>query len=68
MDINMYDKKLVSATADKIIEEINEHIDNTIHWQMDPSDFELTEFDDLYELELQIKQQLLFSLIKKVTK
>jgi len=68
MDINMYNKKLVSATADKIIEEINEHIDNTIHWQMDPSDFELTEFDDLYELELQIKQQLLFSLIKKVTK
>ena len=33
---------------------------------MDPSDFELNEFDDLYELELQIKQQLLFSLIKKV--
>ncbi len=68
MDINMYDKKLVSATADKIIEEIDEHIDNTIHWQMDSSEFELSEFDDLYELEFQIKQQLLFSLIKKVTK
>jgi len=64
----MYDKKLIANTADKIIEEVNEHIDNTIHWQIIISDFELNEFDDLYELELQIKQQLLFSLIKKVTK
>lgn len=68
MDINMYDKKLVSATADKIIEEINESIDKAIHWYLAPSDFKLSEFDDLYELELQIKQQVLFSLIKKVTK
>ena len=67
-DINMYNKELIANTADKIIEEVDEHINNTIHWQMDPSDFELSEFDDLYELELQIKQQLLFSLIKKVTK
>ena len=64
----MYDKKLIANTADKIIEEVNQHIDNTIHWQIIISDFELNEFDDLYELELQIKQQLLFSLIKKVTK
>tara|TARA_Y100000385_G_scaffold284993_1_gene344054 strand:+ start:1522 stop:1716 length:195 start_codon:yes stop_codon:yes gene_type:complete len=64
----MYDKNLIANTANKIIEEVDEHINNTIHWQMDPSDFELNEFDDLYELELQIKQQLLFSLIKKVTK
>lgn len=64
----MYDKNLIANIADNIIEEVNEHIDNAIHWQMDPSDFELSEFDDLYELELQIKQQLLFSLIKKVTK
>jgi len=64
----MYDKELVANIADNIIEEVNEHIDNTIHWQIIISDFELNEFDDLYELELQIKQQLLFSLIKKVTK
>ena len=64
----MYDKNLIANIADKIIEEVDEHIDNTIHWQMDPSDFELNEFDDLYELELQVKQQLLFSLIKRVTK
>jgi len=64
----MYNKKLISNVADKIIEEIDEHIDNTIHWQLDPSEFQLNEFDDLYELELQIKQQLLFTLIKRVTK
>ena len=67
-NINMYNKELIANTANKIIEEVDEHINNTIHWQMDPSDFELNEFDDLYELELQIKQQLLFSLIKRVTK
>ena len=64
----MYNKELIANTANKIIEEIDEHINNKIQWQIDPSDFELSEFDDLYELELQIKQQLLFSLIKKVTK
>jgi len=64
----MYDKNLIANIADKIIEEVDEHIDNTIHWQLDPSEFQLNEFDDLYELELQVKQQLLFSLIKRVTK
>jgi len=64
----MYDKNLIANVADKIIEEVDEHIDNTIHWQLDPSEFQLNEFDDLYELELQIKQQVLFSLIKRVTK
>lgn len=64
----MYDKNLIANIASKIIEEVDEHIDNTIHWQLDPSEFQLNEFDDLYELELQVKQQLLFSLIKKVTK
>ena len=64
----MYDKKLTGNVADKIIEEVDEHINNTIHWQLNPSEFQLNEFDDLYELELQVKQQLLFSLIKRVTK
>jgi len=59
----MYNKELIANIADKIIEEVDEHINNTIHWQLDSS-----EFDDLYELELQIKQQLLFTLIKRVTK
>lgn len=56
--------KLIQYTADKIIEEIDEHIDNTIAWQLETE----AEGDDLYELELKIKQQVLFSLIKKVTK
>jgi hypothetical protein len=64
----MYNKELIANTANKIIEEVNKHIDDTIHWQLDSSEFGLNEFDDLYELELQIKQQLLFTLIKRVTK
>lgn len=56
---------LVQNTASKIIEEIDEHIDNTIHWSLDDDNIDS---DDLYELELKIKQQVLFSLIKKVTK
>lgn len=63
----MYDKTLIQNTADDIIEEIDEHIDNTIAWQLDSSTTDL-EGDELYALELQIKQQVLFSLIKKVTK
>jgi hypothetical protein len=57
--------KLVQQIADQIIYEIDEHIDNTIAWQLDADDLE---GDDLTELELQIKQQVLFSLIKTVTK
>ena len=64
----MYNKELIANTANKIIEEVNKHIDDTIHWQLDSSEFGLNEFDDIYELELQIKQQLLFTLIKRVTK
>ena len=57
--------KLIQQIADKCIDEIDEHIDNTIHWQLDIDDLE---DDDLTELELKIKQQILFTLIKKVTK
>ncbi len=57
--------KLIQEIADRIIEDINEYIDNTIAWQFSETEIE---GDDLHELELQIKQQLLFSLIKKVTK
>jgi hypothetical protein len=56
--------KLVQQIADQIIYEIDEHIDNTIAWQLKTD----AEGDDLAELELQIKQQVLFSLIKTVTK
>ena len=51
--------------ADHCIEVIDQYIDNTIHWQLDGEDIEA---GDLDELELKIKQQILFTLIKKVTK
>ena len=59
--------KLIQEIADRCIEEIDEHIDNTIDWQLNFDDDDL-EGDEVYELELKIKQQILFSLIKRVTK
>lgn len=59
---------LIQQIADQCIEEIDEHIDNTIHWQLTFDDETDEPQIDLYELELKIKQQILFSLIKKVTK
>jgi len=55
--------KIVETIASHIIEEIDEHIDNTIHWQLDDDTIEYSD-----ELELKVKQQVLFSLIKRVTK
>lgn len=58
--------KLVQEIADRCIEEIDEHIDNTIHWQLN---FDDDDGDELTgELEHKIKQQILFTLIKRVTK
>ena len=59
---------LIQQIADQCIEEIDEHIDNTIHWQLTFDDETDEPQIDSYELELKIKQQILFSLIKKVTK
>tara|TARA_B110000858_G_scaffold198316_1_gene263943 strand:- start:794 stop:976 length:183 start_codon:yes stop_codon:yes gene_type:complete len=58
--------KLIQKTADNCIKEINEHIDNTIAWNLN-STTDL-DGDEYYQLELKIKQQILFTLIKKVTK
>ena len=58
--------KLIQQIANKCIDEIDEHIDNTIHWQFE-FDNEIIEDDELDELQLKIKQQILFTLIKKVT-
>ena len=60
--------KLIKEIADRCIEEIDEHIENTIHWQLDYDDETNEPQIDLTELELKIKQQILFSLIKRVTK
>lgn len=56
---------IVQQIADKCIEDIDQYIDNTIHWQLDDENIEA---GDLNELELKVKQQILFTLIKKVTK
>jgi hypothetical protein len=55
--------KIIETIASRIIEEIDEHIDNTIHWQLDDDNLEYSA-----DLELKVKQQVLFSLIKRVTK
>lgn len=60
--------KLIKEIADRCIEEIDEHIENTIHWQLDYDDETNKPQIDLTELEFKIKQQILFSLIKRVTK
>ena len=59
---------LIQKIADQCIEEIDEHIDNTIHWQLDYDDETNEPQVDLSELELKVKQQILFTLIKRVTK
>ena len=59
-------ENIIQKIADRCIEEIDEHIDNTIHWQLN---FDDDDGDELTgELEHKIKQQILFSLIKRVTK
>ena len=55
--------KMIETIASHIIEEIDEHIDNAIHWQLDDDTIEYSD-----ELELKVKQQVLFSLIKRITK
>ncbi len=62
MDTKM--KNIISEIASHCIEEIDEHINNTIAWNM----LKDLDGDDHYELELKIKQQILFTLIKTVMK
>ena len=57
--------KIITLIADQCVEVIDEYIDETIHWQVTDKNFE---GDDFNELELKVKQQILFTLIKKVTK
>ena len=59
--------KIIETIASHVIEEIDEHIDNTIHWATDDDALDYGVLD-LLELELKVKQQVLFSLIKRVTK
>ena len=55
----------IQRISNKCIKEINTEIDRVIHWQLEADDIKV---DKLYDLELKIKQQILFTLIKQVTK
>jgi hypothetical protein len=57
-------ENIIQQCADKCISRINHHIDSIIDMQLDVD----IEGDDFYELKLKVKQQILFSLIKRVTK
>lgn len=61
-------KNMILEVANQCIEEIDLCIDKTIHWQLTDNNDDNANDSDLFELELKIKQQILFSLIKKVTK
>ena len=57
-------ENIIQQCADKCISEINHRIDRIIDMQLDVD----IEGDDFHELALKVKQQILFSLIKRVTK
>ena len=55
--------KAVERFAQECTDDIENYIDKTVHWTMDG-----TNYPDADELELKVKQQILFTLIKRVTK
>jgi len=57
-------ENIIQQIADKSIGEINHRIDRIIDMQLDVD----MEGDELNELTLKVKQQILFTLIKQVTK
>jgi hypothetical protein len=57
-------ENIIQNIADKSIGEINHRIDRIIDLQLDID----IEGDNFEELKLKIKQQILFTLIKQVTK
>ena len=57
-------ENIIQQCADKCISEINHRIDRIIDMQLDID----IEGDDFQKLTLKVKQQILFTLIKQVTK
>tara|TARA_B100000035_G_scaffold259926_1_gene230695 strand:- start:3214 stop:3399 length:186 start_codon:yes stop_codon:yes gene_type:complete len=60
-------KHIIEKISNHCIEEVDEYIDQIIEMYMSVDNYKLDEYDG-NELELKIKQQILFSLIKRVTK
>ena len=63
-------ENIIQQISDKSISEANHRIDKIIEWQLDSvySLWSKSEGNDFEELKLKIKQQILFTLIKQVTK
>ena len=60
-------KHIIEKISNHCIEEVDEYIDQIIEMYMSVDNYKLDEYDG-NELELKIKQQILFSLIKRVKK
>ena len=66
-------ENIIQQIADKSISEINHRIDRIINMHLPivdviDSGVNIMEGDELNELTLKVKQQILFTLIKQVTK
>ena len=59
--------KIIQQFADLCIDLVERNIDDTIHWQLHGTEYDNEEYE-FHDLELKIKQQILFTLIKRVTK
>ena len=52
--------KIIETIAEQVIDDVDSYIDNAIHWAIDD---DAIDYDN--ELELKVKQQVLFSLIRQ---
>ena len=57
--------KTIETIADNVVDELDEAISAAIHWHLGPDSLSLSNWN---ELELKVKQQVIFSLRKRITK
>ena len=56
-------QKLIQSLSENVIDEAQDNLDQLVHWALDSDDIEYS-----LELEEKVKQQILFTLIKRLTK
>ena len=56
-------QNLIQSISENVIEEAQDNLDQLVHWALDSDDIEYSQ-----ELEEKVKQQILFTLIKRLTK
>ena len=56
-------QNLIQTLSENVIEEAQDNLDQLVHWALDGDDIEYSQ-----ELEDKVKQQILFTLIKRITK